>query len=46
MEYQRLIAMGIIAEDNTIQHAANIIGVKYQAVHEWTKNANPDVLKY
>ena len=40
--YQRLIAMRIIAEGNTIQHAANIIGVKYQTVHGWAKKCEAE----
>ena len=40
--YQRLIAMRIIAEGNTIQSAANIIGVKYQTVHGWAKKCEKE----
>ena len=40
--YQRLIAMRIIAEWNTIQNAANIIGVKYQTVHGWAKKCEAE----
>ena len=40
--YQRLIAMRIIAEGNTIQSAANIIGFKYQTVHGWAKKCEKE----
>ena len=35
--YQRLIAVKIVSEGNTITNAANILGKSYQTVHKWIK---------
>lgn len=35
--YQRLIAVKIVSEGNTIADAANILGKSYQTVHRWIK---------
>ena len=43
--YQRLIAVKIVSEGNTIADAANILGKSYQTVHRWIKTCESEGLK-
>lgn len=43
--YQRLIAVKIVSEGNTIADAANILGKSYQTVHRWIKTCESEGLE-
>ncbi|WP_305555587.1 helix-turn-helix domain-containing protein [Methanobrevibacter sp. V74] len=43
--YQRLIAVKIVSEGNTITNAANILGKSYQTVHRWIKTCESDRIR-
>ena len=43
--YQRLIAVKIVSEGNTITDAANILGKSYQTVHRWIKTCESEGLE-
>ena len=43
--YQRLIAVKIVSEGNTIADAANILGKSYQTVHRWMKTCEKEGLE-
>ena len=43
--YQRLIAVKIVSEGNTIIDAANILGKSYQTVHRWIKTCESEGLE-
>ena len=43
--YQRLIAVKIVSEGNTIADAAKILGKSYQTVHRWIKTCESEGLE-